>query len=131
MRCGRLRGRRHAGEQRQHRARLHTRWRLISFYPRDLRVHAVDGERALRGQLWLQTGAATSVFKMRYRLGTQEWRASAPEETGRSLPTASSGGRTTYSFEIPLDEEFRGVVQFEVTQNDRFESNRTYSYRVQ
>ena len=68
---------------------------------------------------------------MRYRLGTQEWRASAPEETGRSLPTASSGGRTTYSFEIPLDEEFRGVVQFEVTQNDRFESNRTYSYRVQ
>lgn len=108
-----------------------TRWRLISFHPRDLRVDVVDGARALRGELWLETGVATAVSKMRYRLGAQDWREATPDETGRSLPTAESRGRTTYAFAIPLEEGFEGMVQFEVTQNDRFGSNRTFSYRVQ
>lgn len=108
-----------------------TRWRLISFHPRDLRVDVVDGQRALRGELWLEIGAATAVSRLRYRLGTQEWGEAAPEETERSLPTANTVGRTIYAFEIPLEADFEGVVQFEVTQNDRFESNRTFSYRVE
>lgn len=108
-----------------------TRWRLISFYPRDLRVDVVDGKRALRGILWLETGAATAVSKMRYRLGTEEWQESEPQETDRSPSTAQNRGRTTYEFAIPLEEDYQGMVQFEVTQNDRFESNRTFSYQVQ
>lgn len=108
-----------------------TRWRLISFHPRNLRVDVVDGQRALRGELSLETGAASAVSKMRYRLGAQGWHDTAAEETGRSLPTAVSRGRKTYRFEIPLEETFQGVVQFEVTQNDRFSSNRTFSDRVQ
>ena len=37
----------------------------------------------------------------------------------------------TYTFEIPLAETFQGMVRFEVTQNDRFSSYRTFSFRVQ
>ena len=91
----------------------------------------VDGQRALRGELSLETGAASAVSKMRYRLGAQGWHDTAAEETGRSLPTAVSRGRKTYRFEIPLEETFQGVVQFEVTQNDRFSSYRTFSFEVQ
>ena len=108
-----------------------THWRLIAFHPRNLRVDIADGERALRGELSLETGFATAVSKMRYRLGDQDWQTIEPEETNRDLPTAERRGRMTYTFEIPLAETFQGMVRFEVTQNDRFSSYRTFSFKVQ
>ena len=108
-----------------------TRWRLIAFHPRNLRVDVDGGERALRGELSLDTGFATAVSMMRYRLPDQAWRTIEPEQTNRDLPTAERPGRTTYAFEIPLAETFQGIVQFEVTQNDRFSSYRTFSFEVQ
>ena len=86
---------------------------------------------AWRSERSLETRFATAISKMRYRLGDQKWQTIKPEETNRDLPTAERRGRTTYTFAIPLTETFQGMVQFEVTQNDRFSSYRTFSYEVQ
>lgn len=108
-----------------------TRWRGVSFHPRDLQVQVVNGKRVLRGSLWLEPGAATAITSMQHRIADKDWQPTVVREIDKRLPTATSKGRTTYSFEIPMAAGFTGCVQFDVTQNDRFSSHRTFTYQVQ
>lgn len=108
-----------------------TRWKGVSFHPRDLQVQLVGGKRVLRGALWLEPGAATAITRMQHRIAGKNWQPTTMRETDKTLPTATSKGRTVYEFEIPLEATFTGSVQFDVTQNDRFSSHRTFTYQVQ
>lgn len=77
---------------------------------------------AWRSERSLETGFATAISKMRYRLGDQDWRTIEPEERNRDLPTAERPGRTTYTFEIALAVTCQRMLPFEVRPNDRFSS---------
>ncbi|MGK0522299.1 MAG: hypothetical protein ACJAUC_005022, partial [Planctomycetota bacterium] len=66
-----------------------------------------------------------------HRIADKDWQPTVVREIDKRLPTATSKGRTTYSFEIPMAAGFTGCVQFDVTQNDRFSSHRTFTYQVQ
>jgi len=53
-------------------------------------------------------------------------------EGKRSVTTIGSPkGRSTQSFEVPVTSTFQGIVQIDITQNDRFASPRTFSYRIE
>jgi len=107
-----------------------TRWKGVSFHPRDMQVELVDGKRVLRGTLWLEPGAATAITGMRHRIADKNWQSTSLRETDRKMPTATTKGRVTYSFDIPLEAGLLGSVQFDVTQNDRFSSHRTFTYQL-
>ena len=54
-----------------------------------------------------------------------------PTETRSTEAADNARGRIIYSFRAPLPAGYRGPVQLEVTQSDRFATQRTFTYLVE
>jgi hypothetical protein len=107
-----------------------TQWPGVGFYPRYWQV-ATDGDkRALSGEIRLEHGAATELASMKYRVAAGPLQDVELEQ--RPSPTTGSGtaGRTDYSFRVPLENGFKGAMQIEIVQRDRFLTKRTFTYVV-